>query len=305
MPAIAARTLLIAAVLIAAVGCSYDVSATFNSDGSVNVGLQFLLPKSLLEGGPNMSVSGFTDADIAKASAEVASKYPGAKVTKVTVGDEAGVLLTVPFKTEKDAFAFLTEPSKLNPNDTASSGSPTIDVGNTGGLFISATHTTSGQTDTYTFKTQAQPVPSPSPDTQVPITPDELSSVIQLTFSLTVPHEIASAPGALFTQDRKTAIWKLSLTQAQTLTATTDAGLALTGVSNRVFGQSQAALIGIGVAAIALAFFLGLITPWRLMHAPLVVPPVEPAPAAADSAPPPPPDPASMAPPSGGPEPPG
>lgn len=292
------------AVLIAAVGCSYDVSATFNADGSVNVGLQFLLPKSLLEGGPNLSVSGFSDADIAKASAEVASKYPGAKITKVAVGDEAGVLLTVPFKKEKDAFAFLTEPSKLNPNDAASSAGSTIDVGNTGGLFISATHTTSGQTDTYTFKTQAQLVPSPSPDSQVPITPDELSSVIQLTFSLTVPHVIASAPGALFTQDRKTAIWKLSLTQGQTLTATTDAGLALTGVSNRVFGQSQAALIGIGVAAIALAFFLGLITPWRLMHGPVAAPPMGPAPAPADSTPPPAADPASMALPSGGPEPP-
>ena len=84
-------------------------------------------------------------------------------------------------------------------------------MGNTGGLFVSATHTTSGQADTYTFKTQAQPTASPSPGSQ-PNPADDLSA-INRTFSLTVPHEITSAPGALFTQDRKTAVWELSLTR--------------------------------------------------------------------------------------------
>lgn len=270
-----ARTLLIGAMLLAVAGCGYGVSATFNADGTVAVGLKFLLPQSLLASGQGLSVSGFSDADIAKANAEVASKYPGAKVVKITEGDQAGVLLTVPFKTEKDAFAFMTEPTKLSPTGPTSGGGATIDVGNTGGLFVSATHTTSGQTDTYTFKTQVQPPASPSPGSQS--SPD-LSSIIRVTFSLTVPHEITSAPDALFTQDRKTAIWELSLTQAQTLTATTSSSTTLAGfAANAPSGQSSAILIGVGLVAVALGFLLAKITPWLFVRGPAVVPATAPA----------------------------
>jgi hypothetical protein len=272
-----ARTLLIGAMLLAVAGCGYGVSATFNADGTVGVGLKFLLPKSLLAGGQGLSVSGFSDADIAKANAELASKYPGANVVKISEGDQAGVLLTVPFKTEKDAFAFMTEPTKLNPTGPTSGGGATIDVGNTGGLFVSATHTTSGQTDTYTFKTQAQPLPSPSPGSQSNPAAD-LSSIIRVTFSLTVPHEITSAPDALFTQDRRTAIWELSLTQAQTLTATTSSSTTLAGfASNAPSGQSSAILIGVGLVAVALGFLFAKITPWLFVRGPAVVPAAAPA----------------------------
>jgi hypothetical protein len=282
VPGTVARTLLIGALLLAVAGCGYDVSATFNADGTVALGLKFLLPNSLLAGGQGLTVSGFSDADIAKANTELASKYPGAKVVKVTEGDEAGVLLTIPFKTEKDAFAFMTEPTKLNPSGATSGGGSTIDVGNTGGLFVSATHTTSGQTDTYTFKTQAQPPASPSPGAQANPA-DDLSSIIRITFSLTVPHEITSAPDALFTQDRKTAVWELSLIQAQTLTATTSSSVTLAGfASNAASGQSSALLIGVGLVAIALGFALAKITPWLFVRGPAVVPATAPAPAPGD-----------------------
>jgi hypothetical protein len=274
--------LLIGAVLLAVAACGYDVSATFNADGTVGLGLKFLLPKSLLQGGQGLTVSGFSDADIAKANTELASKYPGAKVAKVTAGDQAGVLLTIPFKTEKDAFAFMTEPTKLNPAG-ATSGS-TIDVGNTGGLFVSAAHTTSGSTDTYTFKTQVQPLASPSPGSAADPAAD-LSSIIRITFSLTVPHEITSAPDALFTQDRKTAVWELSLTQAQTLTATTGSSATLAGfAANGSSGQSSAILIGVGLVAVAVGFLLAKITPWLLVRGPAVVPATAPIAAPADSA---------------------
>ena len=270
-----AWTLLIGAIVLAAAGCGYDVSATFNADGTVGLGLKFLLPKSLLTPGPGMTVTGFSDADIANANKEAAAKYPGAKVAKVIEGDQAGVLVTIPFKTEKDAFAFLTQPTNLNPS-SATSGKSSIDVGNTGGLFVSATHTTSGQADTYTFKTQAQPPASPLPGSQSNPA-DDLSAIIRITFSLTVPHEITSAPGALFTQDRKTAVWELSLTQAQTLTATTGSGATLAGFASNVpAGQSSAFLIGVGLVAIALGFLLAKITPWLFVRGPAVVPAASP-----------------------------
>jgi hypothetical protein len=270
-----AWTLLIGAIVLAAAGCGYDVSATFNADGTVGLGLKFLLPKSLLTPGPGMTVTGFGDADIAKANKEAASKYPGAKVSKVIEGDQAGVLVTIPFKTEKDAFAFLTQPTNLNPSSAASGGAP-IDVGNTGGLFVSATHTSSGKADTYTFKTQAQPTASPSPGAQ-PNPTDDLSAIIRITFSLTVPHEITSAPGALFTQDRKTAVWELSLSQTQTLTATTGPSATLAGFASNVpSGQSSAFLIGVGLVAVALGFLLAKVTPWLFVRGPAVVPAAAP-----------------------------
>lgn len=265
-----ARTLLIGALLLAVAGCGYNASATFNADGSVTVGLKLLLPTSLMQSGSGTSVQGLSPADIDKANAELKSKYPGANVARVTEGEESGVLITVPFKTEKDAFAFLTQPSKLSPTGVTSAASSAIDLGNTGGLFVSATRTTSGAIDTYTFKTQAQPLASPSPGSQELLTPDELASIFTITFSLTVPREITSASGALFTQDRKTAIWKLSLTQSQTLTATTDSSVA--AGSNGGAGQNPALLIGILVAAIGLGFFLGKITPWRLVSHPAAAP---------------------------------
>lgn len=91
-----AWTLLIGATVLAATGCGYDVGATFNADGTVGLGLKFLLPKSLLTAGPGTTVTGFSDADIAKANQEAASKYPGAKVVKVVEGNQAGVLVTSP-----------------------------------------------------------------------------------------------------------------------------------------------------------------------------------------------------------------
>jgi hypothetical protein len=266
-----ARALLIAAVVLAAGACGYDTGATFNSDGTVNVELKFLFPKSLLEGS-STSVTGLSPADIDKANTELKSKYPGAKITRVTEGDETGVLMALPFKTEKDAFAFLTEPSKLKP--AANSGSkPNINLANTGGLFASASHTTSGQSDVYTFKTQPTPQPSPSPGTQELLSADQLASVFTITFALTVPHEITSAPGALFTHDRKTAIWKLSWTKAETLTATTGPAVALAGfVSSAGFGPSPVILIALALAAIAVGFVVGQVAPWRLLRAPLVAP---------------------------------
>jgi hypothetical protein len=259
-------------MLLACAACGYDTSTTFNADGSVTVGLKFLFPKSLFQPGSGATVSGMSPADIAKANADLTSKYPGAKIAIVTEGDESGAAVTLPFKSEKEAFAFLTQPSKLSPKTSA--GSPTINLANTGGLFTSATHSTSGQNDTYTFKTQPQAVVSPSPGSQDILTPDVLSSIFTITFALTVPHDITTAQGALFTQDRRTAIWKLSFTQAQTLTATTGPAVKLTGLaSNGGSGSSPILLIVVALFAIAVGFLLGEITPWRLNRRPAPAPP--------------------------------
>jgi hypothetical protein len=273
-----ARTLVVGAMLFAAAACGYDTSTTFNADGSVTVGMKILFPKSLMQGSTGASMTGFGPADIAKANTQLGAKYPGAKISNVTEGDEVGALITVPFKNEKDAFAFLTQPSQLSPS-SAASGSSSIDLSNTGGLFASASHTTSGQIDTYTFTTQPQPLTSPSPDSTSPITADELASIFTITFSLTVPHVITSAQGALFTLDRKTAIWKLSLTTSQNLTATTgpDTALALTGsngsgTGNGSTGQSPILLLGVALVAIVIGFVIGMFSPLRrspgLMPAP-------------------------------------
>src|SRR5690242_2067423 len=209
-----ARTLVAGALVLSLAACGYDTSATFNGDGSVTVGLKFLFPKSLMQGTSGTSVSGFSASDIANANAALQKKYPGGKVAVVTEGDETGALITIPFKTEKDAFAFLTQPSTLS-SSKATSGSSLggFNLSDTGGLFTSASHTTSGATDTYIFKTAAQPLTSPSPGSQQVITDDEVASIFTITFALSVPHAITSAPGALFTLDRKTAIWKLHWTR--------------------------------------------------------------------------------------------
>src|SRR5207248_1084967 len=79
---------------------------------------------SLMQGGASGSVNGFSPADIAKANAELNKKYPGGKITIVTEGDESGALITIPFKNEKDAFAFMTQPSELNPSGATSGTTP-------------------------------------------------------------------------------------------------------------------------------------------------------------------------------------
>lgn len=273
-----AKTFIGVAMLLAAAACGYDTSTTFNADGSVTVGMKILFPKSLMQGSTGASMTGFGPADIAKANTQLGAKYPGAKISNVTEGDEVGAMITVPFKNEKDAFAFLTQPSQLSPS-SAASGSSSIDLSNTGGLFASASHTSSGQTDTYTFKTQPQPLTSPSPDSTSPITADELASIFTITFSLTVPHVITSAQGALFTLDRKTAIWKLSVVQSQTLTATTgpDTTLALAGSNgsgngNASTGQSPILLLGVALVAIVIGFVIGMFSPLRRMPIPASAP---------------------------------
>ena len=256
-----ATGVLVAAAVLASAACGFDTSATFNADGSVGVGVKLLFPKSLLSGSNGATVTGFTPAEIASANAQLQKKYPGGKVTVVTEGDETGALITVPFKTEKEAFAFLTQPSTMSPSGATSGSGFGINLSNTGGLFTSATHTTNGANDTYTFKTAPQPLPSPSPGEQQIITDDEIASIFVITFSLTVPHVITSAPGAVFTLDRKTAMWKLSWTKAQTLTATTgpDTG-PVAGVTAL---QDWRLLIAVGFIAIAVGFLLGMFTTWR------------------------------------------
>lgn len=253
--------IVVAAALLAGAGCGFDTSATFNADGSVVVGVKLLFPKSLLSGTNGATVSGFTQSDIASANTQLQKKYPGGKVTVVTEGDEAGALITVPFKTEKEAFAFLTQPSTLSPSGATSGTGVGVNLSNTGGLFTSATHTTSGGNDTYTFKTAPQPLPSPSPGEQQIITDDEIASIFVITFSLTVPHVITSAPGAVFTLDRKTATWKLSWTKAQTLTAVTGPDTGPAAAATPL--QDWRLLIAVGFIAIAVGFLLGMLVTWR------------------------------------------
>jgi hypothetical protein len=277
VPRVLSKTVALLAVLLFSAACGYEASTAFSADGSVTVGLKFLFPKALMQGGSTGSVAGFSPADISKANADINKKYPGGKVTIVTEGDESGALITVPFKNETDAFAFLTQPSGLNPS-SATSGTtpPSINLSQTGGLFATAAHTTSGSSDTYTFTTQPAAIPSPSPGTQSPITIDELSSIFTITFALTLPHEITSAPGALFTLDRKTAIWKVNWVKAETLSATTGpqlAGFSATGVQ----GPSGALTVGIAVVAVAAGLLLGMLQPWRR----LLTPAAAPAPASA------------------------
>jgi hypothetical protein len=262
-----ARSLLVVAVAFGAVGCGFDTAATFNADGSVTVGMKFLFPKSLMQASSGTTVSGLSPSDIATANAKLQAQYPGGKVSAVTEGDESGAQATIPFKTEKDAFAFLTSPSKLSPSGASSGTGVGINLSNTGGLFTSATHTSAGQTDTYTFKTAPVPQPSPSPGTQQIISSDEVASMFSITFALSVPHVITSAPNALFTLDRKTAIWKLSMTKAQTLTATTgsDAGL-VASVSPL---QDSRLVIAVGFIAIAVGFLIGMALTWRTLRRPV------------------------------------
>ena len=272
-----AKAIAAVAVAMLMAACGYEASTSFNSDGSVTVGLKFLFPKALMEGtGTTGSVSGFSPADIAKANAELNQKYPGGKITLVTEGDESGALITIPFKNEKDAFAFITQPSQLNPSGATSGTSPpSINLSQTGGLFATATHTTSGQSDTYTFTTVAPAIPSPSPGSQSPITTDELASIFTVTFAPTLPHEITSAPGALFTLDRKTAIWKVNWTKAETFTATT--GPQLAGFSSAgAQGPSAGITVGVGLVAIAVGFLLGAVQPWRRLRTPAVAPALVP-----------------------------
>src|SRR5256884_9754835 len=97
------------------------------------------------------------------------------------------------------------------------------------------------------------------------ISQDEIAAIFTVTFALTLPHVITSAPGALFTLDRKTAIWKLHWTRSETLTATTgsDAGL----VANVTPLQDSRLLVAVGFFAIAAGFLLGLFLTCRALLA--------------------------------------
>jgi hypothetical protein len=282
-----ARTVFVGTMVLALAACGFDTSATFNADGSVTVGLKFLVPKSVIEPGSGVNVTGLSSSDIASAQARLQKQYPGAKVTRVTEGDETGVQATIPFKTEKDAFAFLTQPSRLSPSSTASGSGVGLDLSDTGGFFKTATHTTSGGSDTYTFTTQPLPTPTPKPGEQTIPGGDALvSSIFVINFALTVPHVITSAPGALFTLDRKTAIWKLSLTSPQTLTATTgpDTGL----VANVSALPDMRLVIAVAFIAIGAGFLMGMFLTWRgLLGRPQPRPQPAPVPAQVPVAPPP------------------
>lgn len=269
--------LLIAVLLLAAAGCGYDTSTTFNADGSVTVGLKLLFPKDLVKGANGPSISGFTASDLASANSRLQARYPGATIAPVTEGDESGASITIPFKTEKAAFEFMTAPPQLTPAGATSGSGVSLNVANTGGLFTSAAHTSAGGVDTYTFKTAPPPISSPSPGSQQVISDSEIGSIFTITFSLTVPHEITSAPGAVFTLDRKTAIWKLSWTKAETLTATTGSDTDL--VAAVTPSTDTRLTVVVGAMAIAVGIAVGMLMPWRRIRPAPAPAPVETPPA--------------------------
>lgn len=268
-----AGTFIASAVVLAAAGCGYDTSASFNADGSVTVGLKLLFPKDLVQGANGASISGFTPSDLASANSKLQAEYPGAKIVPVTEGDESGASITIPFKTEKAAFDFMTAPPQLTPSGATSGTGVSLNLSNTGGLFTSASHTSAGGVDTYTFKTAPQPISSPSPGSQQVISDTEIASIFTITFSLSVPREITSAPGAVFTLDRKTAIWKLDWTKGETLTATTgpDTGL----VAAVTPANDSRVTVVVGVIAVAIGIVLGLLMPWRRIRPAPAPAPVE------------------------------
>ena len=283
-----ARLTVLLAFLFAA-ACGYEAGATFKGDGTVTITLKFLIPKALTQAQSGTTISGINPADIDKANKELAAKYPGAKVFTITEGDDTGAEVTIPFNSEKDAFAFLTQPSKLKPDLNGPNSS--LDLGNTGGLFTVATHTSSGGSDTYTFQTQPQPLSSASPGSQEEAQAEELASLISITFALTVPQDITSADGALFTADRKTAIWKLSLTSPQTFKATTGPGGGSTLTANMVSGGGTGVLVGVILVAVGLGFIGGLVIGWSRYHHHLAPVPMAPVPVAAPMTPASPPSP--------------
>ncbi|HKC19943.1 MAG TPA: hypothetical protein VKE27_09970, partial [Candidatus Dormibacteraeota bacterium] len=185
----------------------------------------------------------------------------------------------VPFKTEKEAFVFLTAPSQLNPIGATSGTGVSLNLSNTGGLFTAASHTTSGgSVDTYSFTTAPQKMSSPSPGSQQVISDSEVASIFTITFSLTVPHVITSAPGALFTLDRKTAIWKLNWAKSETLTATTGADAGLVAALTPASDPRLTLAVGAGAIAVGV-LLLGMLMPWRRMRpVPAPVPVEQPGP---------------------------
>jgi len=255
-----------ALLLLVAAGCGYDTSATFNADGSVTIGLKLLFPNDLMQGANGATISGFTPSDLAAANASLKAKFPGATVAPVAEGDESGAVITIPFQNEKDAFAFLTAPPQLTPSGATSGSGVSLNLSNTGGLFTSASHTTTGGFDTYTFATAPQAIASPSPGSQPVISDSEIASIFTITFSLTVPHAITSAPGAVFTLDRKTATWKLSWTKAETLVATTGPEGGLVAAVKPASDTRLAVMVG--VIALAMGIVLGMLMPGRMLPAP-------------------------------------
>jgi len=95
VPKLLARTVVLTALLLAAAACGYDTSASFNADGSVNVGLKFLFPKSLMQSSSGATIGGLSPSDIAAANKSLQAKYPGAKISLVNEGDESGALVTI------------------------------------------------------------------------------------------------------------------------------------------------------------------------------------------------------------------
>ena len=261
-----------AGLLLLAAACGYDASATFNPDGSVTVGLKLLFPKDLMSGANGASISGFSPSDLSAADTKLQAQYPGAKITAVTDGDETGAQVTIPFQSEQDAFAFLTSPPQITPAGATSGSGVSLNLASTGGVFTSATHKAVGGVDTYMFTTATQPTPSPSPGQQQVISQSELASVFTVTFSLTVPREITSAPGAVFTLDRKTATWKLDWTKSETLTATTGPD---TGLVAAVAPATDDRFVGFIVAGILAGIAFGMFMPWRRMRVAPAKPPVE------------------------------
>src|SRR5207302_9082265 len=132
-------------------------------------------------------------------------------------------------------------------------------------------------------KTAPTPMATRAPGEQQMISQDEIASIFIVTFAVTLPHVITSAPNALFTFDRKTAIWKLSWTKSQTLTATTGSDVGLLATVSPL--EDARLVIAVGFTAVAVGFLLGMFLTWRGLLRPApprAIEPIGPVPTMAE-----------------------
>lgn len=245
---VAVAAMLTAALALAGCGAAtLDQGLVVYPDGGAEVSVTLLVPGfvwAAVKSDPSFS--------LAELEEELGRQHPDLKpqVEEITEGAQGGIRIRARFDSVKAAIRFLTEAAPVPTDQGEARVRPFVKalrLNQEGGMW-SRRFVFGAQTD----HTALAAVRALSGDPEV--SADDLAlaaaSLVNLRFSLTLPHPIATAEGGegnpAFSQDRRTVTWTLAFNRSQELRAESE---PISGIRPAVLVAAGAFVLAGGAAA--------------------------------------------------------
>lgn len=183
-------------------GCvTVDQHLIVRSNGTADLEVSMLMPESLWQMAKSSPGNSFDDM-----RRDITSSLPDAQVSEVSGNGQGGIKVRRSYKSVQDAIRDITSGTTMNA--AAGERSPR----SSSAFFTDVQYKTVGGRTVFSATTDSSVLQTAIRNSQADADVD-LSSVLSLKFSITVPYKIEEARGAEISDDGYTATWTVPLNE--------------------------------------------------------------------------------------------